>query len=142
MTEERQSVENRENFEIRNSKFEIRDSRFEIRDSRFEIRDPRTQLTNIHARTSCSAPVFAAIVSLLNSYRLNNGKPPLGFINPLIYQAFASDPTIFTDITTGDNKCTETCCDKWGYEATKGWDAVCTKSKEKGRRGGRENTSR
>jgi len=74
--------------------------------------------------TSCSSPVFAAIIALLNSYRLNNNKPPLGFIVPLIYQAWGSDPTIFTDITTGDNKCTENCCDKWGYEATKGWDPV------------------
>jgi len=74
--------------------------------------------------TSCSTPVFAAIISLLNSYRLNHGKPTLGFVVPLIYQAFASDPTIFNDITAGDNKCTETCCSKFGYEATKGWDPV------------------
>eukprot|EP00026_Physarum_polycephalum_P004329 Phypoly_transcript_04347.p1 GENE.Phypoly_transcript_04347~~Phypoly_transcript_04347.p1 ORF type:complete len:284 (+),score=60.27 Phypoly_transcript_04347:1275-2126(+) len=74
--------------------------------------------------TSASTPVFAAIIAHLNSYRLNNGKPPLGFAVPLIYQAFASDPTIFNDITTGDNKCTEDCCSKFGYEATKGWDPV------------------
>jgi subtilase family serine protease len=74
--------------------------------------------------TSCSSPVFAAVVALLNSYRLTNGKPPLGFVVPLLYQAYASDPTIFNDITTGDNKCTESCCAKVGYEATKGWDPV------------------
>jgi subtilase family serine protease len=74
--------------------------------------------------TSCSAPVIGGMIALLNSYRLNNNKPPLGFIIPLIYQAFTSDPSIYTDITTGDNKCTENCCDKYGYEATKGWDPV------------------
>jgi len=74
--------------------------------------------------TSCSSPVFAGVIALLNSYRLNKNKPPLGFVVPLIYQAFASDPSIFTDITKGNNKCTETCCDRYGFEATKGWDPV------------------
>eukprot|EP00026_Physarum_polycephalum_P005572 Phypoly_transcript_05607.p1 GENE.Phypoly_transcript_05607~~Phypoly_transcript_05607.p1 ORF type:complete len:579 (+),score=122.11 Phypoly_transcript_05607:130-1866(+) len=74
--------------------------------------------------TSCSSPVFAAVVALLNSWRQDNGKSSLGFVTPLLYQAYASDPTIFNDITTGDNKCTENCCAKDGYEATKGWDPV------------------
>lgn len=74
--------------------------------------------------TSCSSPVFAAIVALLNSYRQNSGKSSLGFVVPLLYQAYASDPTIFNDITTGNNKCTESCCAKVGYEATTGWDPV------------------
>lgn len=74
--------------------------------------------------TSCSSPVFAAIIALLNSYRQNNGKPSLGFVVPLLYQAYASDNTIFNDITSGDNKCTESCCAKVGFEATKGWDPV------------------
>jgi len=74
--------------------------------------------------TSCSSPILGAIFSLLNSWRMNNGKSPLGFAVPLLYQAFTADPTIFTDITTGDNKCTEQCCSKFGYEATKGWDPV------------------
>jgi len=74
--------------------------------------------------TSCSTPVFAAIIALLNSYRFNNNKPSLGFVNQVIYQAYAADPTIFTDITTGDNKCTESCCATVGYEATAGWDPV------------------
>jgi len=74
--------------------------------------------------TSCSSPVFGAIISLLNSYRLTNKKSPLGFAVPLLYQAYAADPTTFTDIITGNNKCTENCCAKYGYEAAKGWDPV------------------
>jgi len=74
--------------------------------------------------TSCSSPVFGAIIALLNSYRLNQNKAPLGFVVPLIYQAYAADPTTFTDITSGNNKCTENCCAKEGYEATTGWDPV------------------
>ena len=38
----------------------------------------------------------------------------------------ASTPDTFTDITKGDNKCTEAGCASTcqGYSATKGWDAV------------------
>lgn len=74
--------------------------------------------------TSCSTPVLAGMITLLNSDRLNNGKDPLGFIVPLMYSAYASNAAIFNDITKGDNKCTEYCCSKIGYEATKGWDPV------------------
>ena len=35
--------------------------------------------------SSASAPVFAALVSLLNSNRLHAGKPPMGFLNPWLY---------------------------------------------------------
>jgi len=35
--------------------------------------------------TSCSSPTFAAMISLLNDIRLKNGKPTLGYLNPLIY---------------------------------------------------------
>jgi len=50
----------------------------------------------------------------------------LGFLNPIIYQAFADDPTIFHDITIGDNKCTEDGCGAAckGFLAYKGWDPV------------------
>jgi len=36
------------------------------------------------AGTSCAAPTFSGVVSLLNDLRLQNGKPPLGFLNPLL----------------------------------------------------------
>jgi tripeptidyl-peptidase-1 len=35
--------------------------------------------------TSASAPMFAALVSLLNNARLARGRPPLGFLNPWLY---------------------------------------------------------
>jgi len=81
------------------------------------------QLTQVDG-TSCSSPVVAAMLTLINSDRLNNGKNPIGFAVPLMYGAYASDATIFNDITKGDNKCTEYCCSKIGYEAAKGWDPV------------------
>jgi subtilase family serine protease len=74
--------------------------------------------------TSASSPVFGAIVALLNSYLLDHGKNPIGFANPLLYKMYAADKTTYTDITTGNNYCTEQCCGTVGFVATKGWDAV------------------
>ncbi|KIJ38199.1 hypothetical protein M422DRAFT_176967, partial [Sphaerobolus stellatus SS14] len=41
--------------------------------------------TNADFGTSASRPVVAAVISLLNDFRLSKGKPPLGFINPWLY---------------------------------------------------------
>lgn len=35
---------------------------------------------------SVAAPIFASVVSLLNGARLSAGQPPLGFLNPFIYE--------------------------------------------------------
>jgi subtilase family serine protease len=74
--------------------------------------------------TSASSPVFAAVVSLLNSFLLDHGKAQIGFANPLLYKMYDTDKGTFTDITSGNNYCTESCCGSVGYVATKGWDAV------------------
>jgi len=74
--------------------------------------------------TSCSSPVFAANIALLNGYLLDNNKPVIGFANPLLYKMWAADKTSFTDITSGDNSCTESCCTTYGFQATTGWDPV------------------
>jgi len=78
--------------------------------------------------TSCSAPVFGGVVSLLNDVRLKNNKPPLGFLNPLFYSIAANTPGAFYDVVLGSNKCgvsdfTPLCC-PFGYYAATGWDAV------------------
>jgi len=70
--------------------------------------------------TSCSSPVFGAVVSLLNDWRLDQGKTPLGFFNPVAYAAAAKGA--FIDITSGNNMCTESCCSTTGFTATTGWD--------------------
>lgn len=33
-----------------------------------------------------STPVFGGILSLINEHRILNGRPPLGFLNPRLYQ--------------------------------------------------------
>jgi subtilase family serine protease len=82
--------------------------------------------------TSCSSPVFAGIVALLNDHQLSQGKPKLGYLNPLLYLMWEDDPSTFNDITTGNNWCTEgKCCpvrkdggSDFGFHGAKGYDAV------------------
>ncbi|KAL5490924.1 hypothetical protein EMCRGX_G016127 [Ephydatia muelleri] len=68
--------------------------------------------------TSCSTPVFAGIVSLLNDIRLNAGKSTVGFLNPLLYQTLKDRG--FIDINAGANIGDVSSCP--GFKATKGWD--------------------
>merc|ERR1711937_926756 len=76
--------------------------------------------------TSASSPTFAAIAGYLNSVSVNKTGKPLGFMNPLLYKMAADKPASFTDIVSGDNKCTEDGCFSSckGYECAKGWDPV------------------
>jgi len=76
--------------------------------------------------TSASSPTFAAIAGYLNSVSVNKTGKPLGFLNPLLYKMAAAQPSAFTDIVSGDNKCTEDGCFSTckGYECTTGWDPV------------------
>jgi tripeptidyl-peptidase-1 len=68
------------------------------------------------AGTSASSPVVAGVFALLNNERLAAGKPPLGFLNPFIYQNAAA----FNDVTSGKNNAGE----GEGFTAIKGWDAA------------------
>ncbi|KAI0308406.1 peptidase S8/S53 domain-containing protein, partial [Amylostereum chailletii] len=67
--------------------------------------------------TSASSPTVAGVISLLNDFRLSQGKSSLGFLNPLLYSsAFAG----FNDITSGTNPG----CNTNGFTAVAGWDPV------------------
>ncbi|KAI5467250.1 peptidase S8/S53 domain-containing protein [Mariannaea sp. PMI_226] len=80
--------------------------------------------------TSSASPVFGSMIALINSDRMNKGKPPMGFFNPWIY-GFGIDG--FKDITEGKSAgCAGTSI--WrlpspvipqaGWKAAKGWDPV------------------
>lgn len=56
------------------------------------VADPGYLLAN-----SCASPVFSAVMSLINDVRLQNGKAPLGFLNPWIYQVLSSRSLIHSD---------------------------------------------
>ena len=66
--------------------------------------------------TSAASPTFAGIVALLNDARIAAGKPPLGFLNPLIYSKATH---AFNDITIGSNPG----CGTQGFKCAVGWDA-------------------
>ncbi|OJT04995.1 Tripeptidyl-peptidase SED4 [Trametes pubescens] len=69
--------------------------------------------------TSASSPLGeAAVIALLNDRLVAEGKPPLGFLNPLLY----SEPgaSALNDVTTGTNPG----CSSAGFPAAQGWDPV------------------
>jgi tripeptidyl-peptidase-1 len=67
--------------------------------------------------TSASTPIVASIVALVNDRLIAAGKPPVGFLNPLIY---SNGSSAFTDITSGNNPG----CNTAGFSATTGWDPI------------------
>ena len=71
------------------------------------------------AGTSCSSPTFAGIMALMIDVILAAGYPPLGFLNPFIYQY---GQIAFNDVTTGNSMgCNGTAS---GWAASKYWDPV------------------
>ncbi|KAK4107775.1 subtilisin-like protein [Canariomyces notabilis] len=81
--------------------------------------------------TSASAPMFAALVSLLNNARLAKNLPPMGFLNPWLYTVGWAG---LTDIVQGGSSgCTgrdiysglpAPYVPYAGWNATPGWDPV------------------
>jgi len=67
--------------------------------------------------TSASTPTFAGMVALINAEAEAKGKPPVGFVNPSLYQKGA----IGFDVTSGNNKVSG--C-SGGFPAVKGFDAI------------------
>ncbi|KAL1941499.1 hypothetical protein VTO73DRAFT_6938 [Trametes versicolor] len=65
--------------------------------------------------TTVSGATFAAVVALLSDRLLNAGKPPLGFLNPLLYsKGFPG----LNDIVSGSSS------EPSGFTATTGWDPI------------------
>jgi len=83
--------------------------------------------------TSASAPIFSAVITLLNDHRLRAGKKPLGWINPLLYKLAQHNRSCFNPITVGNNRCgaypggdfpqSAECCSH-GYNAYETFSAV------------------
>lgn len=68
--------------------------------------------------TSAVAPLWAALIAIMNGTVQKELKRPIGFINPLLYKL---ERSAFNDITEGNNGTYE----NKGYEAAEGWDQ-CT----------------
>ncbi|KAI0166013.1 subtilisin-like protein [Xylariaceae sp. FL1272] len=66
--------------------------------------------------TSLSAPVWGAVLTLVNEIRLKQHKHTIGFVHPILY----AHPEVFNDVVEGTNAG----CDTTGFVASKGWDPV------------------
>jgi subtilase family serine protease len=87
----------------------------------------------IYGGTSCGAPAFAGMASLINQYMVFIGaqaSPGLGNINPKLYTLAQTTSGLFHDITTGNNIVTVACpprsrscsASPVGYSAGAGYD--------------------
>ncbi len=56
------------------------------------------QMWNMVGGTSCSSAIMAGLLTVINHARSAQGKPALGYLNPIIYQDAASRAT-FRDVT-------------------------------------------
>ena len=54
--------------------------------------------------TSAVAPTFSAILALINQFLGHTPPAGLSPVNPTLYGLAASNPSVFHDVTTGDNK--------------------------------------
>jgi len=71
--------------------------------------------------TSASCPLIASLIVLLNQDRLNAGKTPLGFVNPIIYDMFALDSTkyFYNEFQYGNNG--GECGNTFGFNSKPGY---------------------
>ncbi|KAF8267951.1 subtilisin-like protein [Lactarius quietus] len=71
----------------------------------------------LSTRLTIDIQVAAGIISLLNDYRLSQGRRPLGWLNPWLY---SGGFRALTDIKRGSNPG----CGTEGFSASVGWDPV------------------
>src|SRR5579862_1542333 len=72
-----------------------------------------------HGGTSASAPLMAAITADADEYSLGHGGQRLGYANPFLYHEATANPSMFADITVGNNN-----VGAGGYSAAPGYDPV------------------
>jgi len=79
---------------------------------------------NFVAGTSASTPLIASLMTFLNQDRLNAGKTSLGFVNPLIYSMYYSNPTkyFYNGFNQGNNA--GECDPTHGFTAYPGWNPL------------------
>ncbi len=76
--------------------------------------------------TSCAAPLWAAFIALVNQKAAATGLPPVGFVNPALYQ-IGKGPNYtncFHDITSGNNTWNRSRTEFFavtGYDLCTGW---------------------
>ncbi len=89
-----------------------------------------TTCFDIIGGTSAGAPLWAAATAITNQVLTANGTGRIGFANPTIYALFRAQPTLFHDVTQGDNCYSDACVAAGSapgsgtgtYPATPGYD--------------------
>jgi subtilase family serine protease len=76
--------------------------------------------------TSAATPLFAGSVALVDQALVAAGLPKIGFANPLLYEAFASTPSLANDIVLGNNDVfgAGCCAAAVGYDTASGWGSL------------------
>jgi subtilase family serine protease len=77
--------------------------------------------------TSAGAPLMAAFTADANEFSLANGGKRMGFANPFLYHEAAVDPTMFHDVTAGNNSIlipTGRYNAAPGYDMATGWGSI------------------
>ncbi len=67
--------------------------------------DQTSCTANLYGGTSFATPMWAGFMALVNQQAANSGNPPVGFVNPALYDVYAGSNylTDFHDITSGGN---------------------------------------
>ena len=66
----------------------------------------------LYGGTSFASPVWAGVIAVVNDYRVSNGLPRVGYMNPTLYLDAGVQAT-FRDITSGATQ---------DFSAGPGWD--------------------
>lgn len=76
--------------------------------------------------TSAATPLFAGAIALVDQALVAAGLPKIGFANPLLYEAFASTPSLPNDIVLGTNDVfgVGCCAATVGYDTASGWGSL------------------
>jgi subtilase family serine protease len=76
--------------------------------------------------TSLSSPLAAALFAPLQDISLQYTGQGLGWLNPLLYQMWEDEPSLFNDITVGNNNGSRASpnCTLGGFTTAAGWDPV------------------
>jgi kumamolisin len=77
--------------------------------------------------TSAATPLFAGLVALADQRLLAAGRPPLGFVDPLLYElGRKGGEGVLRDVVHGSNDAVYTSCCKAapGYDMASGWGSV------------------
>ena len=79
------------------------------------------------AGTSADAPFLTAALALIDQRLEAEGVPRIGELNPVLYSLARTQPSVFHDVTVGDNIVVDepvTCCTARRFDLASGWGSI------------------